>query len=213
MLTGVIVGYDPGGDKSHGVAELRVQGGQPEALITRTFQSTEDVIGHLENLSSVVAIGVDTLTCWSTGPGAWRPADRWLRNRYVAVRNSIIAPNALYGSMALNGMAVLLSARLTFPNVLISETHPKVLCWHLLQQKYDYATKKDAMDQSLALSIGLDISPVTEHEWDAALSTLAAFKGACDQWTFDLHSLPTVAGERIVWPCGRTSYFWPVSDR
>ena len=105
MLTGVIVGYDPGGDKSHGIAELRVQNGQPQALTTRTFQTAEDVIGHLENLSSIVAIGVDTLTCWGTGPGAWHPADRWLRARYVAVRNSVITPNGLFGSMALNGMA------------------------------------------------------------------------------------------------------------
>ncbi len=213
MLTGVIVGYDPGGDKSHGIAELRVQNGQPQALTTRTFQTAEDVIGHLENLSSIVAIGVDTLTCWGTGPGAWHPADRWLRARYVAVRNSVITPNGLFGSMALNGMAVLLSARPTFPNVLIAETHPKVMCWHLLQQRYDYVTKKDAMDRCVALTLSLDILPSTEHEWDAALSAMVAFKGACDQWTFDLHTLPPLAGERLVWPCGRTSYYWPAGDQ
>jgi hypothetical protein len=128
MLAGLILGYDPGGDKSHCIAELHVQAGQAKALVTRTFQTAEEVTGHLKNLSSVVAIAVDTLTCWGTGPGSWRPADRWLRDRYVAVRNGIMAPNALSGSVALNGMALFLEARRMFPKVLITETHPKVLC-------------------------------------------------------------------------------------
>lgn len=209
MLTGVIVGYDPGGNGAHGVAKLSIRGGQPESLVTRTLQTAEDVISYLENMSAIVAFGVDTLTCWSTGLGSWRPADRWLRHHYVEVQNYIVTPNGLYGAMGLNGMAVLMAVKLKFPNVLITETHPKVLYWHLSRQKYDYTNRKVSMDQTLADALGLDVAPATEHEWDAALSTLAALEGATDRWRLDLHSLPTVSGERIVTPCGKTYYFWP----
>ena len=209
MLTGDIVGYDPGGNGAHGVAKLSIRGGQPKSLVTRTLQTAEDVISYLEHLSAIIAFGVDTLTCWSTGLGAWRPADRWLRHHYVEVRNRIIAPNGLRGSMGLNGMAVLMAVKLKFPNVLITETHPKVLYWHLSRQKYDYTNHKVSMDQTLADVLRLSVAPKTEHEWDAALSTLAALKGATGRWLLDLHSRPTVSGERIVSPCGKTHYFWP----
>jgi predicted nuclease with RNAse H fold len=209
MLTGVIVGYDPGGNGAHGVAKLSIRGGQPEFLETITLKTAEDVISYLEDLSTIVAIGVDTLTCWSTGLGAWRPADRWLRNHYVNVRNRIVAPNGLFGAMSLNGMAVLVAARLQFPGIPITETHPKVLYWHLSNQEYDYTSSKVAMDKTLAHALGIDVAPATEHEWDAALSTLAALKGVSGWWTLDLHSLPNVIGERIVSPCGRTNYYWP----
>lgn len=209
ILTGVIVGYDPGGNGNHGIAELRVRDGQPEALTTRTLQTAEDVIRFLEDMSHIVAFGVDTLTCWGTGPSGWRPADRWLRDNYVEIQNCIVAPNGLYGAMGLNGMAVLMALKLKFPSVLITETHPKVLYWHLYRQKYDYTNRKDSMDQTFVDVPGLDAAPATEHEWDAALSTLAALEGATGRWHLDLHSLPPLSDERIISPCGKTYYYWP----
>jgi hypothetical protein len=174
-----------------------------------TLQTAEEVIKYMEDTPTIVALGVDTLTCWSTGLGAWRPADRWLRDHYVEVQNGIVAPNGLRGSMSLNGMAVLVAARLKFPNLPITETHPKVLYWHLSRQKYDYTNSKVLMDKTLADALGRGVGPKTEHEWDAALSTLVALEGATGRWRFDLHSLPTLSGERIVSPCGKTHYFWP----
>ena len=209
MLTGVIVGYDPGGNGNHGIAKLKVQSGRPVSLTTITLKTTEDVIRLLEDLPLIVAFGVDTLTCWGTGHSALRPADRWLREHYVGVQNYIVTPNGLFGAMSLNGMAVLMAVKLKFPNVLITETHPKVLYWHLSGQRYDYTTRKVSMDQTLTDVLGLDVSPANEHEWDAALSTLAVLEGATGRWHLDLHSLPTVNGERIVSPCGKTYYFWP----
>lgn len=210
MLTGVVVGYDPGGNGAHGIAELHIRDGKPTTLEMKTMQATEDVIRFMEDLPSIVALGVDTLTCWCTGSGAWRPADRWLRDHYKEVRNSIVTPNGLFGSMGLNGMAVLVAARQKFPDLLITETHPKVLYWQLSKKKYDYLGCKVAMDQTLANALHLAAAPATEHEWDAAISALAAFEGASGRWHHDLHSLPHETAERIVSPCGRTKYFWPV---
>jgi hypothetical protein len=209
MLYGVVIGYDPGGNGGHGVAELHFQDREATALTTRSLQTTEDVISTLEDLPSLAALGVDTLTCWGTGVSAWRPADRWLRERYKAVQNSVMTPNGLFGSMGLNGMAVLIAARQKFPDVVITETHPKVLYWQLSSKKYEYQTSKVAMDGVLTAALGISVEAATEHEWDAAVSAFAALSGLLGNWTHDLHALPTEKGERLIRPCGSTHYFWP----
>ena len=64
--------------------------------------------------------------CWSTGRCGWRPADRWLRGQYPRVANSVVSPNSLFGSMALNGAACVHQLAAQWPDAMISETHPKV---------------------------------------------------------------------------------------
>ena len=209
MQSGLIIGYDPGGNDAHGLAELQVHNGKATRLSTRTLSTTEDVVSFLESLSSLAALGVDTLTCWSTGPSGWRPADRWLRRRYPAVQKSVVSPNSLSGSMGLNGMAVLVAARQRFRNLLITETHPKVLYWQLARAPYDYERSREAMDGVLASRLGIAVVPQTEHEWDAAVSALAALEGSEGRWPHDLHSMGTDANERLIEPCGTTHYSWP----
>ncbi len=209
MLSGTIVGYDPGGNGVHGLAELRFENGSARALSTRTLQTAEEVISVIEKLPSLAALGVDTLTCWGTGVSAWRPADRWLRNRYKPVENSIVSPNSLFGSMGLNGMGVLIAVRRKFADVLVTETHPKVLYWQLSGRKYEHQAAGPAMDRALADAFGVAVASKTEHEWDAAASALAAFEGLVGRWSHDLHALPINTGERLITPCGTTHYFWP----
>jgi hypothetical protein len=191
LTDGVIAGYDPGGNGRHGLAILLVRDGVPVVLETLTVETAEDVISHLERAGSMLGLGVDTLTCWSTGPSGWRPADRWLRCRYPEVLNSVASPNSLFGSMGLGGMAVLIATRQTHPSLVITETHPKVLCRHLLGEKYDYAGRRAAMDEVLARLLGVSVDPANDHEWDAALSALAVFEGLSGRWSLDLHCLPT----------------------
>jgi predicted nuclease with RNAse H fold len=209
MQTGLLVGYDPGGDSAHGIALLSLDEGRATALSTRTLDTTEEVIAHFERLPAVSAIGVDTLTCWSTGGGGWRPADRWLRERYKTVRNSVMTPNRLAGSMGLNGMSVLLAIRGRFPGITIVETHPKVLYWALAHKKYDYASAKADMERMLSQALGATVITSSEHEWDAALSAFAAANGVLGRWTNDLHTLPCRERERLTTPCGKTNYYWP----
>jgi hypothetical protein len=211
MQTGLIVGYDPGGDGAHGIALLSLDAGRTTSVVTKTFDTTEAVIAYVERFSDVLALGVDTLTCWSTGPGGWRPADRWLRARYEAVRNSVMTPNGLAGSMGINGMSVLLAMRAKYPRVIVVETHPKVLYWALEQKKYNYASAKPEMERVLCESHAAMVATANEHEWDAAISAFAAACGVRGHWTRDLHTLPTSPDERIVTPCGATNYYWPES--
>ncbi len=157
----------------------------------------------------MLGLGVDSLTCWSTGPSGWRPADLWLREQYPEIRNSIISPNGLFGSMGLNGMATLVCVRKVHPDLYITETHPKVLYWHLTRDKYDYTSRKTLMDGWMGTCLGLTIEPANEHEWDAAISALAVLESLREEWTRDLHALEGSAEDRLVQPCGRTHYFWP----
>ena len=207
--TGCIFGYDPGGDGKHGVAVLHLRDGLLTSLETQTLPTTETVINHFSTLSNVLAIGIDTLTCWSTGPGGWRPADRWLRKKYPKVGASVVTPNGLFGSMGLNGPAVLLECQALNPSVVVTETHPKVLHWHLSGQLYDYATDHVRMKVLLASLLNVSVETDSDHAWDAALSAFAALEGYVARWSLDLHRLPTNENERIVWPCGTTHYYWP----
>lgn len=208
-ISGTIIGYDPGGNGCHGLAKLVLASGEIQEATTDTLQTAEQVIRLILGETSLVGLGVDTLTCWSTGASGWRPADRWLRNKYKKIKNSIVSPNGLFGSMGLNGMAVIMSLRTKLPNLFITETHPKVLYWFLTHERHDYDNKKALMDTTLMTNLGTKISPANDHEWDGAISAFAALQGLKDAWKHDLHKIPVAAGERLVNPCGPTHYFWP----
>ena len=204
-----ILGYDPGGDGKHGVAVLHLRDQVPTKIDTLTLPTTEAVIEYFSNIENIHAIGVDTLTCWSTGPGGWRPADRWLRKMYPQVAPSVVTPNGLFGSMGLNGPSVVLECQAVNPALIVTESHPKVLHWHLAGKKYDFVGDNGRMVELLSGLLQVSVEATTDHAWDAALSAFAAFQGCNGDWDNDLHRLPTEANERIVWPCSATHYFWP----
>ena len=205
----IFFGYDPGGNDKHGVAVLSVEAEKPVSITTSTLSSVEAAIRWFSNSGKPLGIGVDTLTCWSTGPSGWRPADRWLKDQYPEVKGSVASPNSLYGSMSVNGMAVLLALRDVAPEITITETHPKVLHWHMMRRPYSFESSQVTMTEALASEFGLPFSCTSDHEWDAALSALVAFRGVSGKWQRDLHTLPITSGERLVMPCGVTKYFWP----
>ena len=207
-MTGTVVGYDPGGNGKHGLARLAVREGAVQSVVLSTHASAEDVLATVRT-DGLLAVGVDTLTCWGTGASGWRPADRWLRARYPEVRASVAAPNSLYGSMSLGGMAVLLGLRGRQPELLVTEAHPKVLCWALWHRRHDYAVEARQMDADLGLALGADLCSANDHEWDAAASALAALHALLDDWPRDLHTLDPADGGRLVHPCGPTRYVWP----
>ena len=209
VLNGTIIGYDPGGNAAHGLALVRYQSGRVVNVEVSTHDNVYSMLAAVAKLSDVVAIGVDTLTCWSTGPSGWRPADRWLKERYPQITNSIASANSLFGAMGLNGMAVLIKLRELLPGLLISETHPKVLCLELSKEKYDYKNRCDEMDQFLNGLIGCSVTTMNDHEWDARISVYAVQCGLTGKWNRDLHGLNSKSNEELVFPCGVTNYWWP----
>ena len=205
-----VFGYHPGGNGSHGAAMLEYDQRVVRKASCHTCKSVEDAISWFEGLSVLpAAIGVDTLTCWSTGASGWRPADVWLRQRYPEARASVASPNSIYGSMSLGGMSLLLALRSMFPSIIITETHPKVLYRALSGRKYDFVADGSAMLELLSRSYGVSARCGNDHEWDALISAVVAFHAASGSWHRDLHQLACARGSRLVKPCGDTSYFWP----
>lgn len=209
ILEGTIVGYDPGGNDAHGLALAKFHKGELESIELGTYRTADSVLAAISNHPDTIAIGIDTLTCWSTGASGWRPADRWLKKQYPEITHSIASANSLFGSMGLNGMSVLIEARSQFPDINVSETHPKVLYFELCGRKYDYRNNQRQMDIFLGGSLGTEIHTENDHEWDAAISVHAVCCGLTGHWRKDLHSLDVEPNERLVTPCGVTQYWWP----
>ena len=87
-MNGTIIGYDPGGNGSHGVAALRLQEERITEVNVDTLETVEHVIRWMGGIGSIVGLRVDTLTCWGTGPGGWRDADLWLRENRASARTA-----------------------------------------------------------------------------------------------------------------------------
>lgn len=149
------------------------------------------------------------MTCWSTGPSGWRPADRWLRARFPDVVHSVVAANSMYGAMAINGGAVIQSLRSHWPKIGITEVHPKVLYRALAGTKYDAKHQGLSMCKWLGYQLGCEVMVSNDHEWDALLCAFAAWKGFSGEWERDLHAELTTDGESLVHPFGRSRFYWP----
>ncbi len=218
-MTGTVVGYDPGGNRKHGFARAEIRDGKIVKLVTTTtLKTTEEVVREILGEEKPLGLGIDTLTCWSTGPSGLRPADRWLRRQYPDEQKRVIAPGGLRGAMCLNGMAVLAAVRQAFPDIFVTETHPKVLYYALsCGQHHDYSgANKSNMDRWLRGRLdGVDVTLEDEHQWDAAISILPVVRALSGSWQRDLHDpdhpdhAPINSSERLMHPCGKTTYMWP----
>jgi hypothetical protein len=81
-LSGWVLGYDPGGNGKHGVAAVRVRGGQALHLRSTTRETVEDALTWLAQYPKPLGLGIDTLLAWSSGRNGDRPADCTLRDCY-----------------------------------------------------------------------------------------------------------------------------------
>lgn len=166
----------------------------------------------MRELPTFLALGIDTLTCWSTGRCGWRPADRFLRASYPLAVKSVVSPNGLYGSMGLNGMAVLIAVKELHPTARITETHPKVLYHELAGEMYNWVAHAGEMTGLLSEWLSCPVTPRNEHEWDAALSAHAALEGLAGRWRRDLHQLAICPEEQLIEPAGKTHFYWPTRN-
>lgn len=61
MIDGTILGYDPGGNDTNGVAELVIESGKSVRANIHTLHAAEDVIQWYSGFENVIGFGVDTL--------------------------------------------------------------------------------------------------------------------------------------------------------
>ena len=181
------IGFDPGGATSgFGCAIL-----QGERSTCATVDSVDGAMRWAAEAcggTTPAAAGIDTLLFWQTTPSGWRGADEYLRRRYPGSRSSVLCSNGLYGSMSVQGATLALRLRELWPDVVLTETHPKVL-WAHLDTGFDYPrnprTDVGAVGW-LERATGTALEVENEHEFDAALSAWAAIQGYEGAWTRDL---------------------------
>lgn len=209
-MSELYLGYDPGGGGAHGVAAI--DGRHASCDTVATAQDAIDWFRDRCRDRAPVALGIDTLTLWSTGPAGWRPADRALRAAFppdIAV--SVTAPNSLYGCMPINGIAVALALGTEFKKLKVTETHPKVLYFAIKGLVYDFSQRHAQMIQDLIEWATLDPCDVkSEHAWDALASAFSAREWDTDEWKYDLHQLPSNDGETLIPAYGHEAHYaWP----
>jgi len=206
-----LLGYDPGGDHSHGLAlcEVAQVGGRwsPQSIQVATVSIVREAVAWVESKAAgatILAVGVDTITEWNSGSAGWRPADLWLRSRYPAMVKSIAAPNALYGSMPVGGAAFLtmMAPRFHLDGTQVTEAHPKVVYHAMTGRKHTWETDREFMANWLLQELRLDLTPTVfghlDHPFDAAVSLLPALSGLNGDWTptTATHLRPSLAGGR-----------------
>lgn len=198
----------------------------PTRFEVSTADTLKDAVAWFEERSRaqrIVAAGADTLTEWNSERAGWRPADLWLRQRYPAVRNGIIAPAALRGAMTLNGAGFLMLFRERFEDdsTVVTEAHPKVCFYALpgadLEQRRTWDAHQAEMADWLIGQIGVGVvedilAGKADHRFDAGMCALAALRGLNGEWTLDLHDLPGADYSGRVRFCGKTHYWWPQFD-
>lgn len=198
----VFLGFDPGGERSFGVAWLR--GTQTNAA---TVSSVAEAIAWAVSTcdqAEPIAAGIDTMLCWCDGLGGWRPADRSLRDAYPAARSSVISPNGLYGAMGIGGMALAIRLRQRWPGVDLNETHPKLFAY-ALRGELHRDDNPAAVMAWFARHSELDLTHVSGgHALDAILSAWATREGLAREWT-DLVTYDPA----MVFPVGKVKYLWP----
>lgn len=216
----LVFGFDPGGvsNRANGVALLHCPPeGEPTAVVN-SLGWADEVLTWLEEQVGdrrLDGAGIDTLLTWSTARCGTRPIDQTLRDRYQEVRASILDSNSIYGSMAVQGMAVAMKLRQKWPGLHLNETHPKVLYYALSRPRQKYAYGRGMVDWLLQqFQSGLQLrKPIdNEHEWDALMSAWATWKGLSRAWQADLmDSVPSA--ERLLYPVGPVSFYWPEEVR
>lgn len=64
-INGRIVGYDPGGNGAHGVAELEIEQSRCVRATVLSLGTAEDVLRWTLRSNNLVGLGVDTLAAWT----------------------------------------------------------------------------------------------------------------------------------------------------
>ena len=184
---GAWIGADPGGRNKFGVAALSSNG----YVESTRFSCAREAVAWVAELNvNLLGVGVDAPLWWSSGISGARSADHWLRDRYPKARNSVMLINSIFGGVLLQGFLFAAELRQRFPEVPVTEAHPKLL---LHARRQDFGT--------LARESGLTVDRRTiceanDDRRDAVLAALAAREGFSGNWTHDIAGLDPLCGEQ-----------------
>jgi hypothetical protein len=106
--------------------------------------------------------------------------------------------------MAIGGMALAIQLRQHWPNLVLNETHPKVLFSALSGSRY----RKDALPAAIEWFVSYakiePIEALNDHEFDAVMSAWVTQAGLQGNWS-DLVQPDSC----LLFPAGPVKYLWP----
>lgn len=177
----IALGFDPGGYRQFGWAVLERE--TPRIPIVRKTGTSSNAKDALESAlswvtraDSIVGVGIDSPLYWtSTGE---RVADQRIRERIRELgapnaAGTVQHPNSLRGACVVQGLTLTLLFRRQYPDVPITEAHPKALLW-LLGVANGQRRAGQVSVADLSAFVGCN-SVGCEHERDAVLGAVAAF--------------------------------------
>lgn len=205
-------GFDPGGIGAFGCALLDSAN---SSLSCATVLSVDEAVCWARRSihEAPIAAGIDTLLFWQSTKSGWRGADQYLRRKYPECRNSVVSSNGLYGSMSVQGAVLAARLRQVWPEIGLTETHPKVL-WHSLNgSSYPriWSEQGGLVVQEWLAKAKLKHCEISDdHQFDAALSAWAAYSGFSGAWVRDLF-IETAEGQQAenVSLVPDVKYMWP----
>ncbi len=211
-------GYDPGLDENHGVASLEVDPqGRFQCTAMDRVPTADAALGWLSERIGAASdrggLGIGAPTEWCLGSMGNRTAEDFLRTHYGD--RELTEPNWLTGAMPLGGMGVLVKLRERWSDLLVTETHPRILYTAMSHEPFDF--DELGIDMSRWLARRVDTTTLvgdtwlvwSEASWNALFSAWVCAEGMKSGWQ-DLHD-PTrsKAPGTVVRPAGKTKFLWP----
>lgn len=197
---GAWIGADPGGENNFGVAILKTHGSAHVCCVDYVDMAIEVIREHVPVLPA--GVGVDSPLWWSSGRAGLRAADQYIRDEYGIPSKNVQATNSMWGSVLVQGMMFVARIRELFPQVNVTETHPKAVLKALHQDDW-----KRFFDE---LPVDLTLGMLPEHKRDAVISAIAAREGFENRWPIDLanNRSPSEQDPFHHW-LAPIHYFWP----
>ncbi len=210
----IYLGYAPGGSaratSKSGVSIIRASADTIRSETGSVGCVDEAMDWYFDRLRNDTpsAVGVDVLMFWETSRCGWRGADRWLRSTYSPIMRSVLPSNSVQGAAAIQGMALAVSLRRNWPEIILTETHPRVLYYAMTGNRYEWSPK---VAQWLRDSVGSELGAAiqTQNEWSALTSAWTAMMGHSGTWSHDLRQYTKAAVE----PAGPVMFWWPGTGR
>jgi hypothetical protein len=215
-----LVGYDPGGKGQFGWCVVEATDSLPLAVrasdVADSARDADRAVRRALDGEEPAAIGIDSPLFWVESGD--RRADATVR---VAIEGlgakhahgTVQQVNSLRGACLVQGLLVAKMARSCWPNVRITESHPKALLWLLGVASKDRPASEVGIVQ-LADYLTCPSGACSEHERDAALASLGAWAMLTQRsgWKNLVHleEAEVKKGERFVWsPVPDVEYWMP----
>jgi predicted RNase H-like nuclease len=198
-------GADPGGMNAFGVALLQPDG----SFATEVVSSADEAVAWLDRkATSIDGAGIDAPLWWSSGPSGDRAADQYLRKQFKKSAGTVQAANSLRGAALVQGVMLAWLLRKRYPQLSITEAHPKALLKTLAIEIEHSNESWRAIASLFTLASHM---PSKDHERDGVLGAVAAREGSSGRWTIDLAARDRLPSEQDPGslPWRPVSYWWP----